>query len=177
MNLPLVDVTMVKIVTVNLNFCCLYLKVNTWVSIISNSWVIFFQLLDDWFLFHSWVCLGFQLHFLQLLMKQKAFSCHLQKLLNFLSCGNTDNFTCQGWLLLEPYGTCLNMSNNTQSWRRNQDWHMSQVFSFGKFFQNCTILEATTKLFKMMEENLANFSVFHIGTGLKMSNNQFSAQF
>ena len=74
-------------------------------------------------------------------------------------------------------GTGLNMSNKAQSWRIGQDWNMSQVFSFGKYFQNCTVLAATTKLSMMMDENLANFSVFHVGTGLKMDNNQFNAQF
>ena len=38
---------------------------------------------------------------------------------------------------------------------------------------NQAIMEAK----KMMEEYLANFSVFHIGTGLKMDNNEFAAGF
>ena len=74
-------------------------------------------------------------------------------------------------------GTGLNMSNKAQSWRIGQDWYISQVFSFGKIFGNCSILAATTKLSKMVEEYLANFSVFHIGTGLNMDNNKFPAGF
>ena len=148
------------------------IKLDVFVVSQTNLWM---SLSPESFSFR--VCLVFQLHFMQMLMKQKAFSCHLQKLLNFLSCGDTDNFTCQEWLLIKPSGTGLNMSNNTQSWRRIQDWYMSQVFPFGKNFQNCTVLAATTKLSKMLEENLANFSVFCIGTGLRVDNNKFAGEF
>ena len=59
----------------------------------------------------------------------------------------------------------------------NKEYCMSQIFAFGQFIQNCTLLQKMTKWPKILKENLPKFSVFCNGTGLIMDNNQFTAQF
>ena len=83
-------------------------------------------------------------------------SCRKSKYENLIS-GNPD---ISFYILYKLVGTGLNMSNNTQSWRIGQDWYMSQVFSFGKFFLNCTVLAATTKMSRWWKKIWQIFQFF-----------------